>query len=630
MTDSVKLFEENKYVQKYLKQAILNDNVELELIFGETFNKNPLDKNKFKNLLEKCKKHYFPLKEENSLDIRTQYKQGSEFKISNVRATITGIENIKKYCKNESLSEIDDVEYIQKNYFKDPNEKFKYFPLKEENYNVRLNLKNEIDLEKTNHKVVSMLRYYNDKKKHFRYKKRFSFLTDDNLFRIDLSVVKSSQQVKGKYNLYNTFRGSNVLNNPEEYELEIEYVGNKENIKEINDKPIQQLFKSLKENQVITKPGFTNSGNIYDPLGLGINIVVKDEEQFALDDNYKYDFDSPRYEENKSYLESYEVSSVKYSQEDYQKLIGKYVRIRDSYFEENNIDSNFQEALKRYHQMGVHIGYVENIYEELDVETKEYLGTKVNIKFYPEIGGISELMVPLKDLYGGSFILKEDQIEESYGKLTDLSGESQPEVYENVRTLNEKNMFDLCKRLLDILEDNVFYLSKIIYNVDILIPFKKKTEILERYKNLTNQRSKYFTFMGPQPVTLSHENITLDRGGSILVNYAVTEKADGDRYELFIVDKHGYLINSKSEILDTDTDFTDLSGEWLIDGEFIKRNKYNDPIRLFMAFDVYWCGFLTPQPVYTYPFVSDDVSRNEYLQRFNKSLDNLKRGKPMW
>ena len=245
MTDPVKLFEENKYIQKYFKQAILNDNVELELIFGETFNKNPLDKNKFKSLLEKCKNHYFSLKEENSLDIRTQYKQGSEFKISNVRATINGIENIKKYCKNESLAEIDDVDYIQKNYFKDPSEKFKYFPLKEENYNVRLNLKNEIDLEKTNHKVVSMLRNYSDKKKHFRYKKRFSFLTDDNLFRIDLSVVKSSQQVDGKYNLSNSFRSSNVLNNPEEYELEIEYVGNKE--KEIDNKPIQQLFKSLKE-----------------------------------------------------------------------------------------------------------------------------------------------------------------------------------------------------------------------------------------------------------------------------------------------------------------------------------------------------------------------------------------------
>ena len=57
-------------------------------------------------------------------------------------------------------------------------------------------------------------------------------------------------------------------------------------------------------------------------------------------------------------------------------------------------------------------------------------------------------------------------------------------------------MFDLWIKLLDVLEENVFYLSKIIYNVDILIPFKKKTEILERYKNLTNQRSKYFTFMG--------------------------------------------------------------------------------------------------------------------------------------
>ena len=47
MNETTKLFEDNKYVSKYLKQAVLNENVELELIFGETFYKNPLGKKEF-------------------------------------------------------------------------------------------------------------------------------------------------------------------------------------------------------------------------------------------------------------------------------------------------------------------------------------------------------------------------------------------------------------------------------------------------------------------------------------------------------------------------------------------------------------------------------------------------------
>ena len=626
MNEMTKLFEDNKYVSKYLKQAVLNENVELELIFGETFYKNPLGKKEFKRVLDACKGHYSVISEENTLDIRTQYKFGGDLKISNVRASVRGYENIKKYCKTESLKEIEDVEYIQKVYFKDPNERFKYFPLKEENYNVRLNLKNEIPLEKTNHKIVSLLKNYKDKQKHFRYKKRFSFITEDKLFRIDLSVVKSSKQIDRIFQVSKSFRESNVLNNPEEYELEIEFIGNKG--ADINHRAIQELYKSLKENHYLTSPGYINSGNIYDPLGLGINLQSI-EDNILETEGFSYDFDSPRYEETTTVLQPYQVSSVKYSEEDYQKLLGKYVRIKDSYFTENNIDPNVPEALKRYHQMGVHIGLISEIYEELDNETMEYSGTQVRVKFSPEIANIKELLVPLKYLYGGSFLITDNKIEENLGKLTSLT-EGEPEEYENIKVINAKNMHELCQKLIEVLGSHVFYLSKVIYQTELLIPFKKKAEIIERYKILTNQKSKYFTFMGPQPVTLNHENIVLDNRGSILINYAVTEKADGDRYELFIIDHHGYLINSKMELIDTDTEFPSIHGEWLIDGEYITKNKYHEDIRLFIAFDIYWCGFLTPQPIYTYPFLSDDICRNEYLQLFSKSIESVKRGKPEW
>ena len=62
---------------------------------------------------------------------------------------------------------------------------------------------------------------------------------------------------------------------------------------------------------------------------------------------------------------------------------------------------------------------------------------------------------------------------------------------------------------------------------------KVKDDVIQNYKRLTGQKAKYFTFMGPQPVTLTNKHIVPGRR-SILLDYAVTEKADGDRYEMFI------------------------------------------------------------------------------------------------
>ena len=64
-------------------------------------------------------------------------------------------------------------------------------------------------------------------------------------------------------------------------------------------------------------------------------------------------------------------------------------------------------------------------------------------------------------------------------------------------------------KLLKILEDTVFYLTHVIYKIDLILPFSIKDDIIEEYKSLTKQQSKYFTFAGPQPVTLNHDNISL-------------------------------------------------------------------------------------------------------------------------
>ena len=85
---------------------------------------------------------------------------------------------------------------------------------------------------------------FKNKNKHFRYKKRISFLTVDKLFRIDLSVVKSTRFRNGKYDFQKTFKKANILNNYEEYEVEIEYIGWK---KDVGNEEIDKLYNHFNE-----------------------------------------------------------------------------------------------------------------------------------------------------------------------------------------------------------------------------------------------------------------------------------------------------------------------------------------------------------------------------------------------
>ena len=109
----MKLFNENtSEVLEYLKLQLINNENELEIIFGSTPYKNPIDKSVFIRTLEECKNTYKKLSETVDLDITTEYNG----RPGNVRASIHGIDDIKKYCKEGSLKDITNVEYIQKKF----------------------------------------------------------------------------------------------------------------------------------------------------------------------------------------------------------------------------------------------------------------------------------------------------------------------------------------------------------------------------------------------------------------------------------------------------------------------------------------------------------------------------------
>ena len=260
----------NTQLIQYTRYAIEDKNCELEFVYGGDF-KSKMNREDFLKVLNVLKQKYPLLSEENTLDII----------IKDIRTTITGIENIKKYCKTDNIEDIPLKNFIRKTRYNNP--KFpsvKFYPIVDYDYNYKINLKTEEEIDESHFQVQSLLMNWKNMLKYFRYKKRYSFLTDDNLFRIDITVVKHNDyNVKQRSNnLYRSFVESGVLKNKESYELEIEYVGSidnkgvfpidvfKEKLKKEKDEKDEELRNKFLEMKTDWSSTINEGDNVYSEL----------------------------------------------------------------------------------------------------------------------------------------------------------------------------------------------------------------------------------------------------------------------------------------------------------------------------------------------------------------------------
>ena len=180
-----------------------------------------------------------------------------------------------------------------------------------------------------------------------------------------------------------------------------------------------------------------------------------------------------------------------------------------------------------------------------------------------------------------------------------------------IPTLNNPNWIpeskkgnELIKYVLELFNNHIDIIMKIINKNLLILSNSEKDRIYQSYQKLFNLNR--FKLIAPQPVTLNN----LD---NILQKYVVTEKADGDRYILYIINKSGYLINKKKEIIDTGIKFNKLEGECILDGEYL------DDLKLYLIFDIY---IYNNEKVYEFPWLGDDLSRSILLKEFeSKSQD---------
>ena len=217
--------KDDEDVFNMLENAVKNKNLEFELLYGKKKVDrkvvNTITKEDFKKINDYLNENYRLNDSDNTLDIRYLRKDKFNEQQSEKRLTIKGIEHIKKYCMTNIISSDMDIIIIDKIKHEIEDVRDTYL---NNNYNYKINLKKE---ELITDNTEDIINTFNSNKKIFRYKKRFSYLTNNKLWRIDLTAVKSSNYNHKfrTYDFHDSFKSANILNEKEIYELEIEYVG---------------------------------------------------------------------------------------------------------------------------------------------------------------------------------------------------------------------------------------------------------------------------------------------------------------------------------------------------------------------------------------------------------------------
>lgn len=212
-------------------------------------------------------------------------------------------------------------------------------------------------------------------------------------------------------------------------------------------------------------------------------------------------------------------------------------------------------------------------------------------------------------------------------KANIINKSQQYEFYIDITNTDKENIIPAIVKMEQALHLNSFIISKdqqanVIKDYGLLV---KNDISTRRYDD------KKPPLLTPKPFTLERANMLnpsdYEHGygiTSVLTEYTVTEKADGERLLMYINGIGGvYLINNSHQVIDTGLRSTSELYNSLIDGEYIVCNKRKDnsAVGLYASFDMY---YYNGKKITQLPLIADGggESRFNYLLKTYKLLKN--------
>jgi hypothetical protein len=185
------------------------------------------------------------------------------------------------------------------------------------------------------------------------------------------------------------------------------------------------------------------------------------------------------------------------------------------------------------------------------------------------------------------------------------------------------DIFKHCVRMIQFLTGQMYPLAK-KQQADIIDEYNKLIRQIVKTNDIRGKETRNGPFFfAPKPVSIEAINLiepSAESYGvqSIYKNYAVTDKADGERMLLYIAkNRKAYLINNTLDVYDTGMEVkSDNLAETLLDGEYITANYRRDGSlqNMFAGFDIY---FIKGKSIVDLPLFDE---RNTHLKEAcNKS-----------
>lgn len=260
----------------------------------------------------------------------------------------------------------------------------------------------------------------------------------------------------------------------------------------------------------------------------------------------------------------------------------------------NNIEGNeFEVRFGNYNKGGFRPGVNFNVFNKIQKELGEpQIKMEKYIQIYDDVRSIEEngkkkwerkYVINKEDIpnYNIRFALsKEDTINEPKDKgmlIKERKKTTYCYIIEYVRydlsIIEEKDnkIYDIEIEIIkkgvsiEILISNIEYIIKNIQESNVIISQNERKMVLNRYKKLTRSEK----FVGALPVTLNKNNMM----NIIKQEYSVTDKADGERRFMIMVDGNIYFMKNNMDV--QKTEFKGGINNTILDGEFINNNLYS-------------------------------------------------------
>ena len=155
---------------------------------------------------------------------------------------------------------------------------------------------------------------------------------------------------------------------------------------------------------------------------------------------------------------------------------------------------------------------------------------------------------------------------------------STPKNYElEIEYFMKKNIKGKNDKIFKIIEKEINNIKKVLEGTNNILTKEEQNVIQDAYKKLVYQTDAVNGLYSMQPISVEVQHIV----DKIPNKYSATDKADGEKYQLFIFQKEIYLISNNFNVIKTN--YTSKLNNTILEGEMIffhESKKY-----LFMAFD---------------------------------------------